>query len=70
MIKFIKKDDGLVTIEWVGIAAVMVLAAIAVTTFVMNGTTGASNEVENRINAAETMVRTAPAPAYVPPANP
>ncbi len=30
MLKFVRKDDGLVTIEWVGIAAVMVLAAIAI----------------------------------------
>ena len=35
MKKFIRNEEGLVTIEWVGIAAVMVLAAIAITGYVM-----------------------------------
>ena len=58
MRKFFKKDDGLVTIEWVGIAAVMVLAAIAITAFVMQGADAAGNDVVvglgNVTNAAAT----------------
>jgi hypothetical protein len=45
MVKFVRKDDGLVTIEWVGIAAVMVLAAIAITAYVMQGTDGAAQHI-------------------------
>ncbi len=45
MKKFLKNEDGLVTIEWVGIAAVMVLAAIAITGFVMQGTDVAANGI-------------------------
>jgi hypothetical protein len=45
MLKFFRKEDGLVTIEWVGIAAVMVLAALAITAFVMQGADQASNTV-------------------------
>jgi hypothetical protein len=45
MVKFVKNEDGLVTIEWVGIAAVMVLAAIAIAAFVMQGTEGAAGTV-------------------------
>jgi hypothetical protein len=45
MVKFVKKDDGLVTIEWVGIAAVMVLAAIAITAFIMQGTDATAKSV-------------------------
>lgn len=45
MKKVLMKEDGLVTIEWVGIAAVMVLAAIAITGFVMQGADGAGGDV-------------------------
>ena len=51
MIKFLRKEDGLVTIEWVGIAAVMVLAAIAITAFVMQGVDGASKTVSTGVNS-------------------
>ena len=45
MVKFFRKEDGLVTIEWVGIAAVMVLAALAITAFVMQGADGAGGTI-------------------------
>ena len=51
MVKFVKKDDGLVTIEWVGIAAVMVLAAIAITAFIMQGTDAAANTVSTGVRS-------------------
>ncbi|HEV7691642.1 MAG TPA: hypothetical protein VGO52_12490 [Hyphomonadaceae bacterium] len=50
MIKFVKKEDGLVTIEWIGIAAVMVLAAIAVVTFAMKSTSTAAEGVNGNIS--------------------
>jgi hypothetical protein len=37
MLKFLRKDDGRVAVEWVGISAVMILAAIGITVFVMQG---------------------------------
>jgi hypothetical protein len=49
MLKFVKKDDGLVTIEWVGIAAVMVLAAVAITAFVMQGADSAGGAVDKAL---------------------
>ena len=53
MVKFVKKDDGLVTIEWVGIAAVMVLAAIAITAFIMQGADGASKSVAEGVQSVD-----------------
>lgn len=50
MIKFVKKEDGLVTIEWIGIAAVMVLAAIAVVTFAMQSTSTTAEGVNANIS--------------------
>jgi hypothetical protein len=49
MIKFVKKEDGLVTIEWIGIAAVMVLAAIAVVSFAMKSTSTTATNVNSKI---------------------
>jgi hypothetical protein len=49
MVKFVKKEDGLVTIEWVGIAAVMVLAAVAITAFVMQGADAAGGAVDDAL---------------------
>jgi hypothetical protein len=37
-IKYVRNKDGLVTIEWVGIAAVVVLAAIVITAAIMHQT--------------------------------
>ena len=51
--KFFRSDDGLVTIEWVGIAAVMVLAAIAITAFIMQGTDAAANTISTGIRSVD-----------------
>jgi hypothetical protein len=53
MVKFVKKDDGLVTIEWVGIAAVMVLAAIAITAFIMQGVDATSKGVVTGVKSVD-----------------
>jgi hypothetical protein len=53
MLKFIRKTDGLVTIEWVGIAAVLVLAAVGVTSFVMQGTDAAGGTVSAGIRSVD-----------------
>lgn len=54
MIKFVKKDDGLVTIEWVGIAAVMILAAVAIAAFVMTGTGDVAEGVDTNLQGLAT----------------
>jgi hypothetical protein len=59
MIKFVKKEDGLVTIEWIGIAAVMVLAAIAVVTFAMKSTSTTAEAVDDKLDAAKGAVQAA-----------
>ncbi len=56
MLKFFRKEDGLVTIEWVGIAAVMVLAALAITAFVMQGADTAAGTINTglgTVNASD-----------------
>ncbi len=57
---FMKKDDGLVAIEWVGIAAVMLVSAIAVAGAVMTGVFDAGTDLGV---ATGTMVEGADAPA-------
>jgi hypothetical protein len=62
MVKFVKKDDGLVTIEWVGIAAVMVLAAIAITAYIMQGTDGAAQHVGKGVESVAKEAEDPPGP--------
>lgn len=65
MKKFLKNEDGLVTIEWVGIAAVMVLAAVAITGFVMNGADVAGNSINTGLQSVATDAATpGPIPAF------
>lgn len=56
MKKFLKNEDGLVTIEWVGIAAVMVLAAIAITAAVMGSADNTGSAVDGKLEAVATAV--------------
>jgi len=60
--KFVNSEEGLVTIEWVGIAAVMVLAAIAITGFVMQGADVASKSVNDGLQKTTTAAASAPVP--------
>ncbi|MDP3738240.1 MAG: hypothetical protein Q8R02_12670 [Hyphomonadaceae bacterium] len=62
MKKFVHSEDGLVTIEWVGIAAVMVLAAIAITGFVMQGADVAGKSVKDGLNVVATDAATPSGP--------
>jgi hypothetical protein len=43
---YINNEKGLVTIEWVGVAAVVVLAAVLITSTVMKSTAGTANNVD------------------------
>jgi Flp pilus assembly pilin Flp len=59
---FLKNEDGLVTIEWVGIAAVMVLAAVAITGFVMKGADTTSQGIKTGVEKVGTAAAAAPVP--------
>ena len=62
MLNFLKKEDGLVTIEWVGIAAVMVLAAVAITGFVMKGADTAGHDINTGVSTLGAAAAAAPVP--------
>ena len=47
--KFIRIEDGLVTVEWVALTAGMVVAAVAVGFIVMQTTYGEANKVGNNV---------------------
>ena len=49
---FIKSEDGLVTIEWVGIAAIVFLAALGISALLLQGADGLGGSVANRMAAA------------------
>ena len=54
MVKFVKKNDGLVTIEWVGVAAVMVIAGLAIMAYIMQGADGAGGRVDTALDSVPT----------------
>jgi hypothetical protein len=53
MTKFFRKTEGVVTIEWVAIAAVMVLAAIGITAFTMQGVDSAGGTVAKGLKSVD-----------------
>lgn len=53
---YIKNEDGLVTMEWIGIAAVVLLAGILITQFAMQGANTAAGTLSG---AAGTITNTA-----------
>lgn len=58
---FIKKDDGLVAIEWVGMAAIMLVAAVIIAGSVASGAFDIGEAVETEAEAAATTVGATPA---------
>jgi len=50
--RFIKREDGLVTVEWVALTAGMVIAAVAIGFTVMNNAKNAANNVGGGITSA------------------
>ncbi|MDX1580822.1 MAG: hypothetical protein R3360_04270 [Alphaproteobacteria bacterium] len=50
--RFARKNHGLVTLEWVGVAAIVLIAGLAITFLVMEGTDGTAQQ----LNAASTTV--------------
>jgi hypothetical protein len=50
--RFIKREDGLVTVEWVALTAGMVIAAVAIGFTVMNNTKKAASAVGGGITSA------------------
>jgi hypothetical protein len=64
---FLRRDEGLVTIEWVGIAAVMVIAAIGISTYIMEGADGTGGAIDTKLDGISGSVTasTASAPPVI-----
>lgn len=54
--RFVRVEDGLVTVEWVALTAGMVVAAVAVGFIVMRTTYGEGNQVANNVIGTSTSV--------------
>jgi len=57
---FLKKDDGVVAIEWVGIAAIVLVAAVAIAGSVASGAFQVGNNVESSAETTASTVLSAP----------
>lgn len=49
--EFIKAEDGLATIEWVGLAAVAFVAAVGISAILMEGADGLGGAVAGQMDA-------------------
>ena len=50
--KFLQNEDGLATIEWVAICAVVLLAALAISSTVLSGASDLGTAVTDKMSAA------------------
>ncbi len=57
---FFNKEDGLVAIEWIGMAAIMLVAAIVIAGSVASGAFQIGEAVETEAETASTTVGSAP----------
>lgn len=53
MLNFLRNKDGLVTIEWVAIAAVMVLAALGISGYLVQGGIGVAHKVSGGLASVD-----------------
>ncbi|HEY7799201.1 MAG TPA: hypothetical protein VIA80_10580 [Hyphomonadaceae bacterium] len=53
MLSFLRKTDGLVTVEWVGISCLLVLGAIAITSFALQSADAAGGAVSVGLNSVD-----------------
>lgn len=60
---YIKNEDGLVTIEWVSIAAVVILAAIVIAGFMMSSASDLGNSGADKLDAIGNNVTAATTPS-------
>jgi Flp pilus assembly pilin Flp len=51
-IRFFKRDDGLTTVEWVVLCAVVLLAALGISNMVLQGADDLGNAVANQMSDA------------------
>ena len=52
MKKYISCESGVVTLEWVGISAVVLVAAFAITTMILSGADGLGGAVTSQMDNA------------------
>jgi Flp pilus assembly pilin Flp len=57
--RLVKREDGLVTVEWVALAAAMVVGAVTVGWLVLGNLGGPANKIGSQLNS----VATSPLPA-------
>lgn len=53
-LKLLRKDSGLVKVEWVGISAVLVLTTMAITAFTMQGADAAGGNISTGSDSVES----------------
>lgn len=58
----IKRNDGLVTVEWVALAAAMLVGAVSIGWLVAINLKAPSNQIGTRINTVATTTITQPHP--------
>jgi|GEM_PF-2924957 len=63
---YLSNEDGLVTIEWVGIAAVVVVAGIVITTFIMQSASDLGGDVGGTLGAVGADVSGVTIPDFTP----
>lgn len=62
MSRLAKSEDGLVTVEWVALAAAMVVGAVTIGWLVMNNLKGPANSIGTGINTTANTNISEPAP--------
>jgi Flp pilus assembly pilin Flp len=63
---FVADEKGLVTIEWVGIAAVVVVAGIVITTFIMQGASDLGGDIGGTLDNVGSDVSGVTIPDFTP----
>jgi Flp pilus assembly pilin Flp len=54
--RLVKREDGLVTVEWVALAAAMVVGAVAIAYLVMHNLEGPAKTIGNTIGGVSNQV--------------
>lgn len=54
--QFVQSEDGLTTVEWVSLAAILFLFALGISTFVMESADGLGGAVAGRLDATAEQI--------------
>ena len=64
MASYLSNEEGLVTIEWVGIAAVVVVAGILISSYIMGAADNLSGDINTSLSNVGGTVQTATIPTF------